>query len=152
MAKTVEKQKLPGQIVIDTEVLSDESSESGVDLGTVQIHNSVIAGIARIAALGVEGVSELSAGLVEGIATVIGTKRSMERGIRVDLEGDFVSIEVHVIMNYGVRIPQVAWQVQNEVRRAVEQMTGKTIRTVQVVVQGVKLPEGRAAGQPEGRK
>lgn len=152
MAKAQEKQQVPGQIVIDTEVLGDESAESGVDLGTVQIHNSVIAGIARIAALGVEGVSELSAGLVEGIATVIGTKRSMERGIRVELEGDFVSIEVHVIMNYGVRIPQVAWQVQNEVRRAVEQMTGKTIRNVQVVVQGVKLPEGRAVGQPEGRK
>jgi uncharacterized alkaline shock family protein YloU len=149
MAKAEEKKKMPGQIVIDSELISDETAESGGDLGSVQIHNSVIAGIARIAALGVEGVSELSAGIVEGFATVIGTKKSMERGIRVELEGDFVSLEVHVVMEYGVRIPNVAWQVQTEVRRAVEQMTGKSVRNVQVIVQGVKMPEKRSAKQTE---
>lgn len=149
MAKGEEKKNMPGQIVIDSELISDETAESGGDLGSVQIHNSVIAGIARIAALGVDGVSELSAGIVEGIATVIGTKKSMERGIRVELEGEFVSLEVHVVMDYGVRIPNVAWQVQSEVRRAVEQMTGKTVRDVQVIVQGVKLPDTKTGNPSE---
>jgi uncharacterized alkaline shock family protein YloU len=145
MAKSEEKSKAAGQIIVDSEVISDDAHESGSDLGTVQIHNSVIAGIARIAALNVPGVSELSAGFVEGFATALGTKRSMERGIKVRIDGEFVSLEVHVVMDYGVRIPHVAWQVQNEVRRAVEQMSGKTVSDVQVIVQGVKLPSARSA-------
>jgi uncharacterized alkaline shock family protein YloU len=149
MAKSDDKSKVPSQIVIDTEVITDDSIEPGGGLGTVQIHNSVIAGIARIAALGVAGVSELSTGFVEGIAAALGTKKSMARGIRVTLDGDFVTLEVHVIVNYGIRIPHVAWQVQSEVRRAVEQMTGKTVRNVQVIVQGVKLPANKPAARPE---
>ncbi len=151
MSKTEEKAKLPKQIVVDTEVISDEIYESGGELGTVQIHNSVIAGIARIAALGVVGVNELSSGFVEGIATALGTRKSMERGIRVNIDGETVAIEVHLIVNYGVRIPTVAWQVQNEVRRAVEQMTGKTVRDIKVLVQGVKLPTNHQPTQPEER-
>lgn len=151
MAKSEPKPKAPGQLVIETDVISDESPESSGELGTVQIHNSVIAGIARLAALQVAGVSELSTGFAEGLATALGTRKSMERGIRVEIEHEVVSLEVHLVVDYGFRIPHVAWQVQNEVRRAVEQMTGKTVKAVQVVVQGVKLPSGKAPANPEER-
>lgn len=147
MAKQDDKPKIPDRIVIDTEVMSDDPGDMGGELGTVQIHNSVIAGIARIAALDVQGVADLSAGVVENFATVLGTKKAMERGIRVEIDGDFVSLEVHVVVEYGVRIPHVSWQVQSEVRRAVEQMTGKTVRNVKVVVQGVKLPTNKPAAK-----
>lgn len=151
MAKIPEKEKFTGQIVIDTEVLGDEPAESAADLSAVQVHNSVIAGIARIAALNVPGVSELSAGFAEGFATVFGTKKASERGVRIEHDGDFVSIHVHVVVEYGVRIPHVAWQVQNEVRRAVEQMTGKSVHNVRVLVQGVKLPAGRPQNRTEAQ-
>ena len=143
MAKHDDKNKIPDQIVIDTEVLTDEPSDFSGETATAQIHNAVIAGIARLAALNVPGVHELSAGFAERLATALGTKKTMEKGVKVEVDGDFVSLELHIVVDYGVRIPQVSWQVQAEVRRAIEQMTGKTVHDVKVIVQGVKMPAGR---------
>ena len=151
MAKSEEKSKVQIPVAVDNDMLGDDLLGSSGELGTVQIHNSVIAGIARIAALGVPGVSELNAGFVEGLATALGTKKSMERGIRVEISGDSVSLEVHIIVDFGVRIPSVAWQVQNEVRRAVEQMTGKTVSEVKVLVQGVTVPPKKQTTKLEER-
>lgn len=139
MAKAEQKSKAPTRIVVDHADFSDEPIEAGTELGAVQIHNSVIASIARLAALRVPGVAEMSGGLVDGLASVIG-KKTNDRGIRVEVADEGVTLEMNVIMDYGVRIPHVAWQVQNEVRQAVEQMTGKGVKAVQVIVQGVKMP------------
>lgn len=119
--------------------LSAEHVENSNELGTVQIHNSVIAAIARVAALKVAGVLELSGGLVDGLAGMIG-KKSGDRGIRVEFEENSVSLEMHVVIAFGVRIPHVAWQIQTEVRKAVEQMTGKPVKAVNVVIQSVRMP------------
>ena len=140
MAKAEQKSKAPAPMVVDHADFSDEQIETGTEFGAVQIHNSVIAAIARLAALRVPGVAEMSGGLVDGRASVIG-KKSNDRGIRVEVADEGVKIEMNVIMEYGVRIPHVAWQVQNEVRQAVEQMTGKGVKSVQVIVQGVKMPQ-----------
>ncbi len=119
--------------------LSPEHVENSNELGTVQIHNSVIAAITREASLKIAGVLELPGGLVDGLAGMIG-KKSGDRGIRVEFEDAAVAIEVHVVLAYGVRIPHVAWQIQTEVRKAVEQMTGKPVKAVNVVIQGVRVP------------
>lgn len=139
MAKT-EAQKKTIQVdpVLDGEINGDHI-ENDTELGAVQIHNNVIATIARLAAVKVPGVSEMSGGIVGDLAGIIG-KKAGDRGIRVSFEDTGVVIEIHVILDYGVRIPNVAWQLQTEVRQAVEQMTGKHVKAVQVVVQGVKLP------------
>jgi uncharacterized alkaline shock family protein YloU len=90
----------------------------------------------------------MSGGIVDDLAGMI-RKKSGDRGIRVDFQESGVVIEIHVILEYGIRIPHVAWQLQTEVRQAVEQMTGKHVKAVQVVVQGVKLPNEseKAEGQ-----
>jgi uncharacterized alkaline shock family protein YloU len=119
--------------------LSSEHVENGTELGSVQIHNSVIAAIARVAATKIHGVVEMSGGLVDGLAGMIG-KKAPDRGIRVDAQEHAVTIELHVILEYGVRIPHVAWQIQTDVRKAVEEMTGKPVKAVQVVVQGIRVP------------
>lgn len=116
-----------------------EQSENGSELGSVQIHNSVIAAIARVAALKIPGVVELSGGLVDGLAGMIGKKNS-DRGIRVEHQDASVALELHVVLEFGARIPHVAWQIQTEVRAAVEKMTGKPVKAVNVIVQGVRLP------------
>ena len=126
----------------------DDHTEEGNELGSVQIHNHVIATIARLAALKVPGVVELSGNIVDGIAGFIGRKAS-DRGIQVDIQDNAVVLELHVILEYGVRIPQVSWQIQNEVRQAVSQMTGKSVRAVNVVVQTLKFP-GEQATPEEG--
>ncbi len=139
MAKTEAKSNsIQIDSLVEPEVNGDHL-ENDTELGSVQIHNNVIATIARLAAVKVPGVSEMSGGLVDDLAGII-RKKSSDRGIRVEFEDSGVVIEIHVILDYGVRIPNVAWQLQTEVRQAVEQMTGKHVKSVQVVVQGVKLP------------
>jgi uncharacterized alkaline shock family protein YloU len=129
-------------IVIEPPEGSEDHLEDGTELGSVQIHSNVITTIARLAALKVPGVMEMSGTFVDGLAGMIG-KKSIDRGIRVDEEENTFVIELHVVLEYGVRIPQVAWQLQNDVRQAVEQMTGKNVKCVNIVVQGVRLPNGK---------
>lgn len=131
--------------------LGGDHIENDTELGSVHIHNNVIATIARLAAIKVPGVSEMSGGLVDDLAGMI-RKKTGDRGIRVTFEDAGVVIEIHVILDYGVRIPNVAWQLQTEVRQAVEQMTGKHVKAVQVVVQGVKLPAASDSERAELRE
>ena len=126
----------------------EEHAEDGNELGSVQIHNHVIATIARLAALKVAGVVELSGNIVDGLAGFIGRKTS-DRGIQVDIQDNAVVLDLHVILEYGVRIPQVSWQIQNEVRQAVSQMTGKSVKAVNVIVQTLKFP-GETTTAEEG--
>lgn len=139
MAKTNadDKNELSG--MLDNHDLGNDIIENDTELGSVQIHNNVIATIARLAAVKVPGVHEMSGGIVDDLAGII-RKKSGDRGIRVEFEDSGVVIMINVILEYGVRIPHVAWQLQTEVRQAVEQMTGKHVKAVQVIVQGVKLP------------
>lgn len=142
-----DKKSARGEVSPDHPDISIEQVESGNDLGTVQIHNNVIATIAREAAVKIAGVVELSGGLVDGLAGMIG-KKSGDRGIRVEHEDAAVALELHVVLEYGVRIPHVAWQIQTDVRSAVEKMTGKPVKAVNVVVQGVRMPaEAKGAGK-----
>ncbi len=113
--------------------------EDDNDLGAIRIHNNVIAVIAKLAALKVPGVVEMSGSFVDDIAGMIG-KKSTDKGIRVELEDNSVIIDLSVIIEYGVKIPQVAWQLQNDVRETVEQMTGKIVKAVNIVVQSVRMP------------
>ncbi len=119
--------------------VTGDAVEAGQEVGSVQIHNSVIGAIARSAAIKVPGVVEITGGLVDGLANIIG-KKSADRGIRVDSQDAAVSLDLHVVVDFGVRIPHVAWQIQTEVRKAVEQMTGKPVKAVNVIVQGIRLP------------
>lgn len=116
------------------ECVTDENG-----LGTVHISGGVIALIARIAALKVPGVVGLYGSFGDRLAGIFGGT-SDDGGIRVSMESQSVSIGLRVVIAYGVRIHEVVWQVQNDVRRGIEEMTGKTVKTVNVVVQGVKMP------------
>lgn len=124
---------------LDTEAyvaVSDEQDDGG--LGTISIHNDVIAAIAHEAAMNVNGVAELPGDLLDGIAGMIGKKHA-DRGIRVDVQGDSVNLDLNVILKHGVKIPDVAWQLQQTVKDSVQDMTGMLVTSVNVIVQGIKL-------------
>ena len=143
-----EKKRMPearnggGTATADRNV-SEEYGEDGTELGAIRIHNSVIATIARLAALKVPGVVEMSGTFAEGLASMVG-KASFDRGIKVDMEDQKVNLDLHIVIAFGVRIPQVAWRIQNDVRKAIEDMTGKKIGLINVIVQGVRMPEPAA--------
>ena len=120
--------------------ISEERAEESTELGAVQVHHSVIANIARLVALKVPGVIEMGGSLADDLAGILG-KRSHDRGVRVEMADNGIQIEAHVVLQYGVRIPEVAWQIQNEIKQAVEQMTGKPVRRVNVFVQALQFPE-----------
>ncbi|MCY0901740.1 MAG: Asp23/Gls24 family envelope stress response protein [Firmicutes bacterium] len=106
--------------------------------GTTQIANEVIAVIAGLAATDVPGVSDMSGGVVGGIAERLGRK-NLSKGVKVELSPDEreCTVELSIIAEYGVRIPDVASEIQDKVKRGIEGMTGLDVKAVNVSVLGV---------------
>ncbi|MCA1807981.1 MAG: Asp23/Gls24 family envelope stress response protein [Kiritimatiellia bacterium] len=115
-------------------------AEAGSELGAIRIHHGVITIIARTTALRVPGVLDMSGSFAEGLANIIG---KADRGVRVDMDDNSLCLELHVVLEYGRKIPEVAWQIQTEVRRVMEEMTGKNVKTVDVIVQEVRMPANK---------
>lgn len=101
------------------------------------ISEDVIGIIAGIAAAEVEGVSGMTLGLVDGINQILGSNKKYSRGVKIELDGNNVVIDLYVIVKYGVRIPDVAFSIQNSVKTEVETMTGLNVQSVNINVQGV---------------
>lgn len=104
----------------------------------VKIADEVVAIIAGIAASDVPGVAGMSGGFVGGIAEILG-KRNLSKGVKVEVGEKETSIDVNIIVEYGVRIPDVAWEIQNRVKKSVETMTGLKVLEVNIHVQGVNI-------------
>lgn len=115
------------------------------DLGDIKINHNVIAGIVRLAALQVRGVAGVGGGIVDGIGEIFTKKEADNRGVRV-LENDEneYEIEVRLIVAYGSEIGQTAYEVQVDVRKQIIAMTGKEVRRVDVIIEGVRLPTDKA--------
>lgn len=120
----------------------EQPAASGDDagLGLITVNHNVIATIARTAALKIPGIHDMSASIVDGLAGIL-TKGSTDRGIMVEEEDQGFIITINIVVAFGVRIPDLALQLQNEVRAAVEEMTGKNVKQINVVVKGLHTPE-----------
>ncbi len=103
----------------------------------IQISNDVVAVIAGVAVSEVPGVAGMSGGFAGGITEVLSGKKNLAKGIKVDISEKAVKIDVNIIVEYGSRIPDVAFEIQNRVKKAVENMTGLNVEEVNVHVQGV---------------
>ena len=103
----------------------------------IQISNDVVAVIAGVAVSEVQGVSGMSGGFAGGITEVLSGKKNLAKGIKVEIDDSKVKIDVNIIVEYGSRIPDVAFEIQNRVKKSVENMTGLKVEEVNVHVQGV---------------
>lgn len=108
----------------------------GIEENGIKISDDVIATIAGKAASEVSGVYSMSGGFAGGISEVFG-KKSYTKGIKVDNDEKDLKIDVNIIVEYGARIPDVAYEIQNRVKKAIENMTGLKVSEVNVHVQGV---------------
>ncbi len=115
----------------------EDNAFSG-EIGSVRIADEVVAIIAGMAAVDVPGISEMSGGLADGIADILG-KKNLSRGVRVALTESDVIIDMNIIVDYGCRIPDVAWNVQEKVKKAIEEMTGLNVVEVNIHIQGVSF-------------
>lgn len=113
------------------------------DVGSVRIADEVVGIIAGLAATEVSGVAGMSGGLVGGIAEMLG-KKNLSKGVKVEVGEREAAIDLYIIVEYGVRIPDVALRVQENVKRAIESMTGLDVVEINIHVQGVGFSqEGR---------
>ena len=109
-------------------------------LGSVRIADEVVSIIAGLAATEVNGIEGMSGGLVGGIAEMLGRK-NFAKGVKVEVGEKEAAVDLYIIVKYGVRIPDVALSVQENVKQAIETMTGLSVVEVNVHVQGVGFPE-----------
>ena len=113
-----------------------EEIEEVTEENGIQIADDVVAIIAGKAASEVSGVYSMAGGFAGGITEVFG-KKNFSKGIKIDLDGSKVKVDVNIIVDYGTRIPDIAFEIQNRVKKAVEGMTGLNVQEVNVHVQGV---------------
>jgi len=103
------------------------------NVGEVKISDEVVAIIADIAAKEVHGVIGLSGGLTDMLG-----KRHGAKGIKLEVEDKVVKMDLFLNIEYGIRIPDVAWKIQENVKRSIEVMTGMTVSTIDIHIQGIQ--------------
>lgn len=119
--------------------MNELERETKTDLGTVRIHNEVISAIASLAAMEVKGVIKMGGSLTSNLYELF-SKGNLNRGVKVSiLSENEIKLEVWIIVEYGVNIPQIALLVQENIKKAVEKMTGLNIIDINVNVQSVQL-------------
>ena len=105
-------------------------------LGSIRIADEVVRIIAGMAATEVTGVAGMSSGIVGGIAEMLGRK-NLSKGVKVDVGEKEAAIDIFIVVEYGSKIPEVASQIQQKVKKAVQEMTGLNVVEVNVNIQGV---------------
>ncbi len=108
-------------------------------IGEIKINNEVIAVMAGRIATEVKGVAGMSGGVVDGLAKMLG-KKSLEKGVKVEVGEEDINIDLSIIVDYGVSIPDVCSEIQINVKKKVEKMTGRNVRNVNLSVQGIHFP------------
>src|SRR4029077_2085070 len=106
--------------------------------GRIEVFPSAVAAIAGHAALSCYGVTGMAArGLRDGVAELL-RRESVDRGVEVvEVEGG-LAIDLFVIVQYGMRISEVAHNLQETVKFEVERAVNVPVVEVNVNVQGVK--------------
>ena len=107
--------------------------------GTIKVADEVVGTIAGLAATEIEGIAGMSGGIAGGITEMLG-KKNFTKGVKVEVGEKEAAVDLFVIVNYSARIPDVALRVQENVKRAIETMTGLRVVEVNIHVQGVSFP------------
>lgn len=115
-----------------------DREEYAEDYGQIKISDEVVGTIAGIAAMEVSGVAGMSGGIAGGIGDMLGRK-NFSKGVKVQVGDVETSIDLYIIVEYGAKIPEVAWNIQEAVKREVEAMTGLDVAEVNINVQGVNI-------------
>ena len=110
--------------------------EKGQDKGQITYANEVISTIVSVATTEVEGISGIVG--ATSMTGIIGKGRT-PRGVRVDMDGEDVNVDVSVTVDYGMPIQKVGRNAQENVRKSIESMTGLHVDKVDLHVVGVSF-------------
>ena len=115
------------------------STDFDNEKGSIKIADDVVGIIAGLAATEVEGVAGMSGGLVGDIAEMLGRGKNLSKGVKVEVGEEEAIVNLYLIVDYGVSIPEVSLKVQAAVKEAIESMTGLKVVETNVHVQGVNF-------------
>ena len=117
--------------------------------GIVKVTDEVIAVTAAMAAAKVNGVASLVGGITDNITKNI-LRMNITKGVKVSRgDEDVLIIDIFVNVYYGYRIPEVAWEIQENVKKQVGELTGEVAKAVNIHVQGVVIKESSAKDEGE---
>ncbi len=111
-----------------------------LQLGQIKMADEVVAIIAGLAATEVDGVAAMSGGIVDGIAERL-RRKNLTKGVKVEVGEKETAVNINIIVEYGIRIPDVTGKIQESVVRAIEGMTGLKVVEVNINVQGISFKE-----------
>ncbi|MBQ9934992.1 MAG: Asp23/Gls24 family envelope stress response protein [Lachnospiraceae bacterium] len=118
------------------DIINNDNNE--VKLGNIRIADGVVASIAGIAAIEVDGVSKLTGNISKELVSKLG-KKNLANGVKVEIVEGVVVADISVEIKYGSAIKKVSEEIQAKVKQAIETMTGLSVGVVNVVVSGIKL-------------
>jgi len=115
------------------------SNKMETKLGKVIISEELIAMLVGVTAVECHGLIGMSSRkLKDGIAELLGRDK-LSRGVEVSIDGNNLTVDLHIIVAYGVKIPEVAVNVIGKVKAAIEKQTGLTAVQINIHVQGVRM-------------
>lgn len=130
----------------------DENSQTvSNNIGSIKITDEVVAIIAGIAAMEIPGVASMSGSIAGEIAEAFGRK-NLSKGVKVEVGEKEAAVDLYVIVEYGYRIPEVAWNIQEKVKKAIETMTGLDVVEVNIHIQGVNIEKENKKESEESSK
>ena len=122
----------------DNKVQEHKSGETENAYGSIHISEEAVATIVRMAADQVEGIAHAPLSMASGFTEKLG-KKNPAKGVKVELAEQEVKISLYIYVEYGVKIPKLAMDLQKEVRQSVQMMTGLTVKEVDIYVQGISF-------------
>lgn len=129
------------------EIVEEVVETSGVEemdferVGNVKISIDVVATIAGVAATACEGVYAMAGSLAGDIAEKLGAKKNPSKGVKVEMTETTAAVDLYIVVKYGVRIPELAWEIQESVKNNIESMTGLVVEKVNIHIEGVNFDE-----------
>jgi len=118
------------------------------DIGTIQIAPEVIEVIAGLATIEVKGVAGMSGGFAGGIVELLGRK-NLSKGVKVEVGQREAAIDVSIIIEYGYKIPELSLEIQQNVKRSIEMMTGLHVVEVNVHIHDVHFKTAEKSDEEE---
>jgi len=118
--------------------------KSNENIGSIKISDEVISTIASVAVMEVNGVCGLAGGTIAGEIAQKFSKKNLNKGIKISTTDTETAIDISLSVKYGTRIPEIAWEVQENVKKSVESMSGLIVSKVNIHIAGVEFEKETA--------
>ncbi|BEP28993.1 Asp23/Gls24 family envelope stress response protein [Helicovermis profundi] len=118
--------------------MAENTNIDSLEYGNVNISDDVIGIITSIAASEIKGVSGLYGGFTDNLGEKLGIK-NLKKGIKIDIQDEKVNVLLNIVVDYGIKIPDISWKIQENVKNAIESMTGLLVNEVNIHVHGINI-------------